>query len=687
MCMPEQPPQGAQARPAGPARNALPQHARRMNAGPPEERQCHHPRQTFRVRVRLYQDRRHVIGEASVFVENAPPVGPTDRNGLTGDIVKQRNRYRIGVVPPNQPGDLVCRCAHCRDLADDAKVHYWPRKDQEYKEQEIRDDLVEIFVDQVVRVKVGYPNEESVPGRNTVDRTWVRFYLPETKGAGENQGSGFRTSLGMTTDKGTLHYLGANRSGDPFRQGGTFDFILGPQPGGWHFARVSGELQGPAKVSVRLSEKAYAREGQGYGAEPLIPWTFYYWPTNAGKGGNTTIQEPKANRLVKSPLWAYDVWCGGNPRAPDSAFGWESNPENTHCNYGSSWAGHCNAAAAASILFKEPPGDIDWQWDDVARGNLKLCLNSEGLKLLATEYAGHQILKETLFSTNRDMVEGELAKYIGLSQGIVLSRSRGATRERADYAVRLFASLQTELGEGGWPLLTDVRAPVARQRAEFKPHAEEMARQELQEEEEARKRQRLKPLKPKDRDAEFAKILDRVFRNEAARPDEVWNQAIYFYEASYQEHPDAPPAEAEDRRAQDLRVTLKVYWNEDYPGTYDAATAVVVDEGHGKFSVTPRKKDRRSLSLWRELVLRLQFSNGGRLKAMDDRNNIESCMGQSGDQNQEFYVLRYLEKVTGVNRAQQISLFGNRFVDDRIFQLQEKNGTQVLQLRNRYPRG
>src|SRR6185436_4044015 len=106
------------------------------------------------------------------------------------------------------------------------------------------------------------------------------FYLPETKGATQNQGSGLWTWLGMTTDKGSLNYFGTNPAANALKQGDRFEnLILGPKPGAWHFARIVGGGAGPAQVSVRLIEQGYARDGQAYNAAPLIPWTFYYWPT------------------------------------------------------------------------------------------------------------------------------------------------------------------------------------------------------------------------------------------------------------------------------------------------------------------------------------------------------------------------------------------------------------------------
>lgn len=636
------PPQGgippqARNRPAPPpARRRLPDAAQQMNGAPPHRAPCQQQQQRFRVRVRFHQNHGHPIGGANVVIDNAPAV-QTNAQGLTDWKVKAgdgRHRIRVTAPAPNNGLYVECRCQPC---TQGTPLRYWPWNDQEYIAGQINgaDQTVDVYVDQVVRVKVGYPDEDSVPGPNTVDRTWVIFYLPETKGAAQNQGSGFWTWLGMTTNRGIVDYFGTDPAGAAVQQGGAFDFVLGAKAAGWHFARVVGGGAGPARVSVRLVEEAYAREDPAYNAAPLIPWTFYFWPT--GTGANTTSRQPRADRDVFSPLWAFDVWAGRNPTAANSAFGWESNPANAHHDTEGDWSGHCNQAATASIIFKEPPANIDWRWKDAARGNRQLSLDSEGLKVLATEFAGHRVRTETLFTIFPAMIPegaglGEQAKLIRELNGLIPDRVPRKFPERGTYAARIFSAMQTELGENGQPLLTDVRAPAG---------------------------------------------------GGAAAMNQVWNQAIYLYRAYYREHPQALQTDAEERRAQDMQVNLTVFWNEDYQPTYgpDKATAAVVDRGGGVFTVTPRDIDGRGLSLWRQMLLRLQFSSGGRLNAADARNNIETSTGLN---NSPFYLLRYLQRITQVT-ANTVSTDGNPFVDDTLFNLKQPEGTQVVQLRRRYP--
>ena len=612
-----------------------------MNGAPPHRAPCRQEQQQrFRVRILFYQNTGHPIVGANVVIDNAAAV-QSDAQGLTPWRTRAGDgRHRLRVTAPAQNNGLYLEC-QCQTCRQGTPLRYWPWTDQEYAVRQIEgaNQTVDVYVDQVVRVKVGYPDEDSVAGPNTVDRSWVIFYLPETKGAAENQGSGLWTWLGLTTSKGEVHYFGTDPGGNAIKKGNRFDVILGPKQGAWHFARVVGGGAGPARVSVRLIEQGYARDSQEYNAAPLIPWTFYFWPTPARAPGiheyNTTSRKPRADREVFSPLWAFDVWAGRNPTAKESAFGWESDPAHFHCDTKGGWSGHCNQAATASVIFKEPPANIQWKWDDAARGNLQLALDSEGLKILATEFAGHRTRTEILFAIDSKLIPpGEEAKFIDNLKGLVPNRVARKFPERGTYAVRLLTTLQNELGVKGQPLLTDVRTAPPQTRA--------------------------------------AEVID-----------EVWNQAIYLYRAQYREHPQAPQGDSEERRAQDMEVTVRVFWNEDYSPTYGPgkATATVTDLGNGKYTVTPREIDGRNSALWRKMVLRLQFCNGGKLKTDDERNNIESCTGKDDT---HYFLLRYLQRVTQVT-GNTISDDGNPFVDDTIFNLEEPAGTQVLQLRRRYP--
>ncbi|HEY2379968.1 MAG TPA: hypothetical protein VGK48_02185 [Terriglobia bacterium] len=667
-----------------------------------------------RVRVLLFQDRTHVVGGASVVIDDAAAVA-TDANGLTDlRTLTAGGRHRIRVtVPPLHAGVYVeCQCGACRA---GTPRRYLPRSDAEYPIAPLvgADQTIDVYVDQLVRLRLGQ-ERNSVPAPNTVDCSWLTFYLPETQGARADQGSGFYSGLAMETNLGSLDYFGTNPRGAAASRGDTLGCVLGPRAAGWHFARVIGGGAGPAAVSVILAEMAYARESNAYDAAPLIPWKFYFWPT--GTGVNTTSEEPAAGQVVFSPLWAFDVHSGQDPTTADSAFGWESDPVNAHHDTEGEWSGHCNQAATASIIFKEPPDGVDWHWTDADREDRQLQLDSEGLKILATEFAGHRVKVETLFTIFENMMpefsrvvqarvkamlDSGDARYYPSADGLHLFKENGteitakeelervkdgagrkkpmqveevgrdfkyttwedykkvrdawdkvsAARlikdlnavnvnglrrrfpERGTYATRIFAAMQAEIGVAGQPLLTDVRASAT---------------------------------------------------GGSAASNQVWNQAIYLYRALYSEHPEAPKEDTEERRAQDMQVLLTVFWNEDYgPPTYGAGseTATVTAADKGIFEVIPRETDKRDMSLSRNMRLRLQFSNGGRLNPADDRNDIETCTGRNDS---PFFLLRYLQKITAVT-AKTVSTDGNPFVDDSIFDLEKPAGTKVLQLRDRYP--
>ncbi len=690
-------------------RHQLPEIADEMVGAPPVPVLCPYRQLHYRVRVSLFQDQQHAVGGVQVNIGGV--VFQTDAHGLTPELEGPAGEYlaSVGAMPYAW---ARCNCAACNMLG----VCYVPWPVQEYGVVQIAHDLqiIELHVDQLLGVRLGYP--EQVTGPTTIDRSWLAFYLPEIKGAGPNNGTGFVTSLGLTINRGAIRFPGQDGVAVLPEQ----EQILPPQAdGGWRLARIVGAQVGPATLEVRLSETAYAREATAFDAVPLIPWQFWMYPTD--HENNATSQAPVAGSYKFSPLWAWDVLSGRDPRAPKSAFGWEKNPENGHCDTFGAWSGHCNQAAAASIIFVEPPPDALWQRRDVARGNLDLQLDGEALKLLATEFAGNRVRTQTLFTTHagqmlehhalvdarakalrannqryyraaddvlyredETLVAGPQRENIELQASVARSSQLGefnafehttweaynaalqawtvaaaacyvdhvenmnvnhaapAVPERGRYAVKLFQALQSKLGTEGVPLLTDVRTTAVR-RCE----------------------------------------------------SEVWNQAVYLYRATYRQHPLAAldVQVGEPVSAQDLEVTVKIYWNEDKLPTYGTATATVTP-AQGGVQVAPRELGARGNSLFRTMRLRLQFTDGGRLAPASDLHNIESCVGTMTklEGNPQVAVItdyscfppRYFQEIVSIRPEPNMDApEGNPYVDNHL--LYAREGLPALITRARFP--
>ena len=143
-----------------------------------------------------------------------------------------------------------------------------------------------------------------------------------------------------------------------------------------------------------------------------------------------------------SPLWAFDVRVGRNPSTPGSTFEWELDPVNQHHDTAGDWSGHCNQAATASVIFAEPAAGFDWQQADSAGRWLKL--NGEGLKILATEFAGHRVQIETLFTID---------PYLGTDQMINPALVVAGIRDTLPARVGAMSPAKARLGEYGRKML------------------------------------------------------------------------------------------------------------------------------------------------------------------------------------------------------------------------------------------
>jgi len=579
---------------------------------------------SLRVRVLLYQDTGHAIGGARVVVDGRSPV-TTNPNGIADFGQIPKGAYKIKVEPTGVDPLSECQCHICHPPVLPKK--YFCLREQEYPEvNHQQNETKDVYVDQCVRAKLGGVTQ--VVGPSTVSNTWIRFYLPQTKGATDNQGSGYTTTWQLETDNGQLELLDG-------RTANKHEGIMGPQPAGWYYARLVGGDAGTANITLQMREEAYAREGEGYNQKPLIPWTFFYWPTN--QGNNTTSRHPCENDRRGSPLYALDKLFNRDPENRNSAFGWERDPTHAHCNEGSSWAGHCNIAASASIIFEEPPKDYIYgpnrcpKWFRHLFKGHKYRLDCEGLKLVASEFAGHHSVTELCVMLDKNQgVDLDTLRSVDGDPEWKQEDKRNRQREFGSYAVHFLGTLQRELGELGFPLLTDVRTGTKT---------------------------------GKKRDSAIT---------------EVWNQAVYFYRVDYREHPESESEHpgSEERQAQDLKLEVKIFWNEDYWPTYgqNLQTAEVV-ETEGRFQITPREEDRRKMSLWRALWMRLQFSSNGQVNNDDPLNALERCFGKG---QRSFYLPRYLMKIREVTRQSiytednrnpgSFSIMGNEKVGAEIFE-------------------
>ncbi|MEM1432905.1 MAG: hypothetical protein AAGG11_02505 [Pseudomonadota bacterium] len=126
------------------------------------------------------------------------------------------------------------------------------------------------------------------------------------------------------------------------------------------WAQAQGQVG--TRVECYFDQIGYAREGTRAHDEPLLPWTFFYWPF----GGSSF--PPKAAEIIARYAEKIRPGDGAKARA------WELKEHNS--SDAKSWAGHCTFAAEASMKFKPPRRS--------AHG-----FQPEELKLLAAEFCGN----------------------------------------------------------------------------------------------------------------------------------------------------------------------------------------------------------------------------------------------------------------------------------------------------------
>jgi hypothetical protein len=122
-------------------------------------------------------------------------------------------------------------------------------------------------------------------------------------------------------------------------------------------------------VDCQFVQISFARDGTSDSAPPLIPWSFWYWPT--AEGG-----EPwkRAGEIMAKYGNAFN-------KDPDDCRNEEHTKHVTASadKGGGAWEGHCHLAAPASMMFEEPKAvKHNGQSFDVAE-----------MKFLALEYFGN----------------------------------------------------------------------------------------------------------------------------------------------------------------------------------------------------------------------------------------------------------------------------------------------------------
>jgi hypothetical protein len=151
--------------------------------------------------------------------------------------------------------------------------------------------------------------------------------------------------------------------------------------------------QPSASAAARLIQVGCSREAPSESAKPFVPWNFWYWPT----ARRASFPPPKDLTKAEKTLWddyakssdADANYWTYRARRVLSAFGQldgSTDPtaggswETTHHQkqVGKGWEGHCHFAAVASVIFEQPTAR--------EAGGFNYLAND--LELLGAEFAG-----------------------------------------------------------------------------------------------------------------------------------------------------------------------------------------------------------------------------------------------------------------------------------------------------------
>jgi hypothetical protein len=316
----------------------------------------------------------------------------------------------------------------------------------------------------------------------------------------------------------------------------------------------------PRTVSCKLRQTALARDGASDKDPPLIPWNFFSWPTaqkftDGSTNPHIALMETIVRKYAK--VFGHDA---------DKGVKFE---EKCHqVAVGSTWLGHCHMASRATVLFERP---IDRTVAAPGNEAEKVSFSEEDLWFLAAEWFaawGKRSEAYTYASVPQPFPDHDEIDENGVQQHVKnplpwrywgdfvkpseVDLPRDAFIERIKQAILAYNPA----------LATDGRV-------------DKMAKQAARLD-----RTNLKKLFGQRAAFFYSTLSEQVYVHKQALagdlrgagvgngPEEVWNHAVFYYEASFKEVLPIDENGLEDPSStinQDfMEITLMVVGNEDY---------------------------------------------------------------------------------------------------------------------------
>lgn len=289
---------------------------------------------------------------------------------------------------------------------------------------------------------------------------------------------------------------------------------------------------GAGVITPTFVQTSFSRESKSDSSHPLIPWNFWYWPT-----AKDNVYWDRAGEIMARFGAAFH-------KNPDDCRNAEHNDHVTAPVGGLlhfDWEGHCHLAAPSSILFEEPkPTSHNGQsFDEMEMkflaleyfGNFGQMLPVWDLKPDGTQPVGKYHLP-AYFKPGKPKTRDAL---IGAYKRVYATEHAFDDKTLTDISTEVADQLISALG-GEANLETLVNKYFGELAAKFYQALIDNLRVKKQ------------PLMANMR-------ADGVNKG----PEEVWNHALFWYQASYREHvPDESKGEAADEKLMEIRCEMRV---------------------------------------------------------------------------------------------------------------------------------
>lgn len=397
------------------------------------------------------------------------------------------------------------------------------------------------------------------------------------------------------------------------------------------------------RVLCTFVQTSFSRYGASDSDAPLIPWNFWYWPTAKGNiyaDGAADVMRRYGLAFGKDPVECVKTEKHDHGTDAVSGFpGWD-------------FQGHCHLAAPASILFEEPQaGEHKGQK-----------FSAEEMKFLALEYWGNfgQVAPALWdISKDRDPKAGvhflpfyfrpgrpkTRAAFIEGLRVIFKGPKEALDDPKMNEQVGQIADAHIAKLGGAGSFADQVEKWLGELAAEF-----------------------YQMLIDTMRVQKHALIANMRSHRVDIGPDEVWNHALFWYEAYYQEHSPFTKGGTGVEDEKDMVITCELRVNSDSPIPLDPPATI---SGN---SLKPTQTSVMYRNNWR-----LQFDGAGKIVPKDARNQWQYTRNEDDE---DLFAPTRLRPVAKPSRtrltADDPHDLGNKFVGTELLD------SGLLTIRKRY---